>query len=84
MAATHDDISGWFDDGIQQDKSYMIVLCDTFDYSDYPIYADTANDCMFKFRNPGSMQRVMEVYDLKADKKAQMNALRAFNLPKDQ
>ena len=59
----------------------MLVICDTYDYDDYPVYANTAADCMIKYNNPGQMQRVMEVYDLAADKEAQLNEARAMRLP---
>jgi hypothetical protein len=34
-----------------------------------------------RYKNPGEMQRVMEVYDLRADKAEQMNERRAMRLP---
>lgn len=59
----------------------MLVICDTFDYDDYPVYVKTEADCLMRHRNPGDMQRVMEVYDLRADKAGQMAERRAMRLP---
>lgn len=79
---TQAEIAEWFDRGIAQGYSYMLVIVDTFDYDDYPIYVNTPKQCHDKLDNPGEMQRVMEVYDLAMDKTAQLNAHRAFNTPK--
>jgi hypothetical protein len=44
----------------------MIVVCDTFDHEDYPVYAFGPEDCWGKYRSHDgvNMQRIMEVYDL--------------------
>lgn len=81
MAATRDEISSWFDEGAKNGSRHMLVVCDTFDYDDYPVFTNTDNDCMMSYRNPGKMQRVMEVYDLRKDKITQMNERRALHLP---
>lgn len=77
---TKAEISGWFDQGAMQGKQYMLVICDTFDHDDYPVYADAA-ECLARYKNPGEMQRVMEVYSLTSDKAAQLNETRAMHLP---
>lgn len=81
MAATREDISGWFDDGLKQGARHMIVVCDTFDHDDYPVFTLSDEECVSKYKAPGDMQRVMEVYDLRADKGEQMNERRAMRLP---
>ena len=78
---TRDEISGWFDRGVKQSSAYMIVVCDTFDHDDYPVYTSDVESARAKVKSPGEMQRVMEVYDLKADKAEQMAERRAFRLP---
>jgi hypothetical protein len=72
-------IESWFDRGVKEGASHMIVVCDTFDYEDYPVFVDTVEEARKRFNNPGEMQRVMEVYNLKMDKKAQLNQNRVFN-----
>jgi hypothetical protein len=79
---TVNEIDVWFDNGIKKDAKFMLIVCDTFAYEDYPFYANTSDECMSKFNNPGAMQRVMEVYDLSADKSDQMQESRAMRLPK--
>lgn len=81
MAATRQDIEGWFDRGVAQRARHMLVVCDSFDYDDYPVFTTTDADCLFWYKNPGEMQRVMEVYDLRADKAEQMNERRTMRLP---
>lgn len=80
-AATRSDISRWFDVGVQQGATHLIVVCDTFDYGDYPVYVKPGEDARerckeFTYEN---MQRVMEVYSLSMDKDKQMKEHRAFH-----
>ena len=81
MAATRHDIEGWFDRGVTQKARHMLVVYDLFDHDDYPVFTTTDADCLWRYKNPGEMQRVMEVYDLRADKAEQMNERRAMRLP---
>lgn len=80
MAATREDISSWFDRGRDAGARYMIVLCDTYDHDDYPVYCVEADHARKRMKDPGSMQKVMECYDLRADKETQMNQRRAMAL----
>jgi hypothetical protein len=82
MAATKQDIDGWFNRGVAQKAEYMLVFCDTWDYEDYPVFTYSDAECLAQYENPGEMQRVMEVYDLRADKTQQLNERRAMRLPK--
>jgi len=82
MATTQEDIRRWLASAKKEKAKFMIVVCDTFDYEDYPVNCMTAEECLDKYNNPGSMQRVMEVYDLSKDLEKQLNEGRSFNLPK--
>lgn len=83
MAATKDEISSWFDRGVAQKATHMIVVCDTFDYEDYPCFASSDADAIeqHSYYDGKNMQRVMEVYDLRAGKAEQMSERRAMRLP---
>lgn len=83
MAASATDISTWFDRGVESKSTHMIVVCDTYDHDDYPAYVGEGEDFYERYDhyNGKNMQRIMEVYDLKASKAAQMAAHRAWNLP---
>ena len=73
----------WFDRGVSDGATYMIVVCDTFDYDDYPAYVHSDAEAKSKYEqyDDKNMQRVMEVYDLRKDKDEQMSVARVFNLP---
>lgn len=82
MAATKEDISEWFDRGVKQKATHMLVFYDTFVNDDYPVFANSSSECAVKYRNQGSMQRVVEVYDLRDQKEEQMNERHVMRLPK--
>ena len=84
MAATKQDISGWFDNGKSKGASHLLVVCDTFDYDDYPIYVENPVDFWVKYRlydKATNMSKVMEVYDLNLAKDVQLNERRVWNVP---
>jgi hypothetical protein len=66
MAVTLRELTQWFDSGIAQAATHMIVVVDEFDWEDYPVYVATAEDAreVASDYNRKSMQRVMEVYIL--------------------
>ena len=86
MAASKDVISNWFDQGVSQRATHMIVVCDTFSYEDFPCYANGEAEALEQHEryDEKNMQRVVEVYDLRADKERQMAEHRAMNLPEPQ
>lgn len=73
---TREEISDWFDRGQKDGWDYMVVVCDKWDYSDYPVYCSTKKAAQNKWDNPGEMQRAMECYNLKGNKQAQLNQRR--------
>lgn len=81
MGTTKEDIGTWFDEGVQQGATHMIVVCDTFDYEDYPVYVKPGEDVREKYEqyNGKNMQRVMEVYSLKKSKESQLDERRVFH-----
>lgn len=81
MATSRTDISNWFDEGVSEGATHMIVVCDTYDYEDYPVFVKPGQDVRMEanYYRHQSMQRVMEVYALSMDKDNQMNEERAFH-----
>lgn len=72
-AATMKMISDWFRRGVQEKADYMIVVCDSFDYEDYPVYVSTEKFWeKYKEFDGENMQRIMEVYNLKMDRNSQV------------
>lgn len=81
MAATKEDITRWFKEGKRQKATHMIVVCDTFDYDDYPVYVKKTEDVheICKKYNGQNMQRIMEVYKLSMSMENQLSQERVFN-----
>ena len=78
------EISEWFDRGLSSNMSHLLVVCDTFEYEEYPVFAKNNDDCLIKYekyRFGENMQRLMEVYDLRLDKESQLNQRRTWNIP---
>ena len=81
MSTTRETLSEWFDRGTQQKATHMIVVCDTFDHEDYPVYVMPGQDAAkIAAEYSKDMQRVMEVYKMSIDKATQLNARRVYNL----
>lgn len=84
MTTTQDQIRSWLEEGRSRGATHVLVVCDTFDYEDYPVYVQTGEDAkeiaQERYGWPGSkdMQRVMECYDLRLPLGAQLAAPRAF------
>lgn len=78
------DIQEWFERGVNKNATHMIVVCDTFSYEDYPIFAKDDEDALRIYRSHDdvNMQTVMEVYDLSLSMEEQLQPNRVFNLPK--
>lgn len=82
---TKDDIRKWLITGKENSKEYMLVYCDTFDNTDYPVYAKDCFEFWDIYGKPTytgkDMKRLMEVYDLSLDIEEQLNESRAYHLP---
>lgn len=81
MAASVGSISAWFDTGVAQGSTHMIVVCDSFDWEDYPVYVTPSQDVRERMTDfdGKNMQRIMEVYNLSMDKEKQLSEFRAFH-----
>ena len=81
MAASREDIRGWLNRGKDNGATHVVVVCDTFDHDDYPVFVMPGQDAraVADEHNGKNMQRVMEVYNLSMDITEQMNEHRAFH-----
>ncbi len=82
MGTSVEDLSEWFDRGVEQGATHMIVVCDTFSYEDYPVYVKKGEDVrdVYKKHDGSNMQKVMEVYSLTKNKTSQLQGgTRVFN-----
>lgn len=72
-------IREWFEEG--NEATHLIVVCDTLDYEDYPVYVDISENVheLVDFYNTQPMSKVMEVYNLSLPMEQQLSEGRAFN-----
>lgn len=80
MTTYRSDIKEWFLQGKKQKATHLIVVCDTYDHEDYPVFVTKEQDAKTEYnkRNDVNMQRVMEVYNLSKDMEEQLNRRRCF------
>jgi hypothetical protein len=78
---TREQISGWLQEAKAKGATHMLVVCDTFDHSDYPVSVMPGDDVRVKAEanNGPNMTRLMEVYNLAGDLEAQLSERRSFN-----
>lgn len=82
MAARYEEIHLWLVVGKREGATHVIVACDTFDWSDYPVYVkpeQDVNEQVAKY-NGKDMQKIMEVYNLAMDIDMQLKEHRAWNI----
>lgn len=66
-----------------REHTHMLVVCDTYDYDDYPVYTDDVSGAIKKYK-AASMQKIMEVYDLSMSHEEQLKpGIRVWNAPKE-
>ena len=69
--------------GATGDYSHVLICCDTFDYTDYPVfvkYGDDVKEVIAKRNNFQKMSKVMEVYNYNLDLETQLNESRAYHI----
>ena len=82
MATKREDLQSWFAEGQRKGSLYMIVVCDTYDWEDHPVYCSASTfEEKYKHYAGKNMQKIMEVYDLSMDREKQMSERRAFHFP---
>lgn len=85
MATSALEIRSWINRGIAEKATHVLVVCDTFDWEDYPVYVMPGEDARSMAEEHGyngdrNMQRVMEVYNLALPIEPQLDpARRCFN-----
>lgn len=74
MAATTSDIRGWLKRGKEEGATHVIIVCDTFDYDDYPVMVMPNEDVRKREIEyiEAHMQQVVEVYNLSMDFEEQL------------
>ena len=63
--------------------SHVIIVCDRFDYEDYPVfvkYGEDINKMISKYNNYQNMSKIMEIYNYNLDLNSQLNESRAYHI----
>lgn len=79
MAADREEIRRWLNRGKELGATHMIVVCDTYDWEDYPFYVMPEDNVREKERELSVCNRIMEVYSYNYDLEAQLSEYRAFH-----
>jgi hypothetical protein len=82
MNTTPDTIREWLKQGQEQHATHMLVVCDTYDWEDYPVYVSPEEDVqkVIEANNGPNMTKLMECYNLSIDIQMQLNEFRAFHV----
>jgi len=81
VMTTIEKIKQWILEGQKKNATHLIVVCDRFDMSDYPIYVNDnqkVKDVYEEYENK-EMSKVMEVYSYNIDIEKQLKERRAFH-----
>ena len=81
MGTSREDIKRWLERGKDEGATHVIIVCDTFDYEDYPVMVKANEDVLeiAEEYDKKNMQKIMEVYNLKRDWEKQLNSKYVFN-----
>lgn len=81
MATTQDDIRRWLKEAKKDKATHVVVVCDTFDWEDYPVSVKKGQDVQKVIADHSKdMQKVMEVYNLSMDIDKQLKEHRVWNV----
>ncbi len=69
MAATREDVDRWIETAKSNKSMYILSVCDTFDYDDYPVYCKDKKELIEEYsdHHGKNMQRVNEIIRINAD-----------------
>lgn len=82
MATSKTEIAGMFLRGKAKGYKYMIIVCDNYNFEDYPHYVNTPRELEEELQDYIIDKWVtpMEVYDLSMDMNKQLNEERAWHI----
>lgn len=79
MSTTKEMIRSWLNEAKSAGATHMLVVCDDFDHTDYPVRIMPGENPRERASNLGSMQRLMECYALHVDLEFQLNEFRSHH-----
>ena len=79
--ASIEDIKRWLGQAQEKACTHLMIVCDTYDYSDYPVFITSAMDVTKEYENrhQKNMQEVMEVFNLSMDIEEQLREHRSIH-----
>jgi hypothetical protein len=80
---TREGIEEWFDKGVREGFSYLVIFNDSFEYDYYPVLFRDGEELWKIYDHLGrdNWTSMEEVYDLSMDKEFQMSEDRARHFP---
>lgn len=80
MAATRQEVDGWIESAKEKKIPFILSVCDTWDYDDYPIFCKDLDELQEEYdKHDGvNMQRVNEVIKIEGDEVTE--GLNRYNL----
>ena len=69
MAANRQDVNGWIQRAINNKCQYIISVCDTYDWDDYPVFCENKGQVLKESiqYNGVNMQRINEIIRINDD-----------------
>ena len=82
MGTSKEQIRSWLLSAKQIGATHGVVVCDSFEWEDYPIYVTQGESVeeIYNKYDGKNMQMVMEVYDLNLDIETQLKEKRSINM----
>jgi len=67
---TQNEVNQWVERGRKNGATHLIVVCDTFDYEDYPVFVMPGDNLkiVIKKYSGKNMQKIMEIIEIKVKK----------------
>lgn len=69
MAATRDDVNRWINTAKSKGCKFIISVCDTFDWDDFPVYIKDLNELILRVDNYDGvdMKKINEIIRINDD-----------------
>jgi hypothetical protein len=81
MSASREDIKDWLEQGRERGATHVLIVTDTWDYSNYPVYVLPDKSVVGVIAGyVDSQDRVEEVYSLSMSDEEQLNSRRVWNV----
>jgi len=81
MTATRQDILSWLEEAKHKKASHLIVMHDTYDHDNYPVFVLVREILDNRLKTNGeNMQQIQEIYNMTMDLDMQLAEHRSWHL----